>query len=931
MVIDKTPSASRTKAASRGSADISGLDHADLTDHDGVSIEAVDELCAGERIHLPGAIQPHGVLLGVDQATGVVVVASVNATAILGVAVQDRTLADIVDDDFAAEVSRRTASGDLDPELPWETSITIAAGSFDVAGHLHDGLVLLEIEPVIPIAQSQAKSVARLLQRSIGRLRACDGGVEALARVAVEGLRRISGYERVLIYRFDRDWHGTAIAEEKVDDWEQSFLGLHFPASDIPRQARELYARSTMRWVPFRDYTPVPVEGAPGRRDARPVDLSFARLRSLSPVHLQYHRNMGVDGTMSVSVLRNGTLWGLVVCHHRRPHQPSPEARAAIAALTDAFALRVGPTEKAHLDRRRRADMQRLTALIAHMTASDDVATAATDGPSRIDGFFEAGGAVAINGEVIFPVGRTPPLPAIRGLVAWLRERSEPEVFHTDRASSLCPALQAYAGVASGVLAVYLSPEKTDLLVWLRPEEAQLVDWGGDPRKGNATEARVPRQSFDRWVERRQGRSRPWELSDLETADDMRRAVMDIVVRNLSRLANLNDQLRQSQKMEAVGQLTGGVAHDFNNLLTVIRSSTDLLKRPNLSEERRTRYVTAISDTVDRAAKLTGQLLAFARRQALQPEVFDAARSVAAIGDMVRTLTGARIRVEIEVESATSLAEASPDFHIDADPSQFDTALVNMVVNARDAMDGEGRLTIRVRRADALPPVRAHPAIASRFVVVSVVDTGAGIEPNNLNRIFEPFFTTKGVGQGTGLGLSQVFGFAKQSGGEIVVESTVGVGTSFSLYLPHAGRKGVASPTAMEPAPFTEGHGTRVLVVEDNGEVGAFATQALTELGFESVWVMDAQEALARVEADPKPFEVVFSDVMMPGMNGVDLAREMKRRRPYLPVVLTSGYSHVLAAEGTHGFELLRKPYSVADLSQVLRRALHARSGLIVG
>ncbi|MGU3420708.1 PAS domain S-box protein [Methylobacterium sp. D54C] len=391
--------------------------------------------------------------------------------------------------------------------------------------------------------------------------------------------------------------------------------------------------------------------------------------------------------------------------------------------------------------------------------------------------------------------------------------------------------------------------------------------------------------------------------------------------RDITERRALEEQLRQSQKLEAVGQLTGGVAHDFNNLLTVIKSSTDLLKRPNLVEERRLRYVGAISDTVDRAAKLTAQLLAFARRQALRPETFAVNQAVAALADMVGTLTGARVNVQLDLP-----AGEPQDLHVNADPSQFDTALVNLVVNARDAMDGEGRLRIRLRRTTRIPAVRAHPAQRGDFIAVSISDTGSGIAPENLERIFEPFFTTKTVGQGTGLGLSQVFGFAKQSGGEITVESREGAGTTFTLYLPRVAPAAASVPDA-EPEALAEGHGTCVLVVEDNLDVGAFAQQALSELGFSTVWATDAEKALAEIERIPFRFEVVFSDVMMPGMNGVELAGEIRRRRPDIPVVLTSGYSDVLAAEGTHGFDLLRKPYSVADLSRILRRAIQeARS-----
>ena len=383
-------------------------------------------------------------------------------------------------------------------------------------------------------------------------------------------------------------------------------------------------------------------------------------------------------------------------------------------------------------------------------------------------------------------------------------------------------------------------------------------------------------------------------------------------LRAQAELAHAQEALRQSQKMEAVGQLTGGVAHDFNNLLTVIKSSTDLLKRPDLAEARRERYVGAISDTVDRAAKLTGQLLAFARRQALKPEVFDVGRSVLTIGEMVKTLTGSRIAIVLRMPD-------EPCF-VSADPSQFDTAVVNIAVNARDAMDEEGRLIISVASATEIPALRGQDVVEGDFVAVSMEDTGAGVPADRLERIFEPFYTTKGVGKGTGLGLSQVFGFAKQSGGEIAVESVVGQGTTFTLYLPRVASE--ASRTVPgETEALVDGRGTCVLVVEDNSEVGTFTTQTLAEMGYVTVWATNADEALAALREDADRFDVVFSDVVMPGMNGIDLAQEIQRLHRDLPIVLTSGYSHVLAQNGTFGFDLLNKPYSIEDLSRVLRKA----------
>ena len=376
----------------------------------------------------------------------------------------------------------------------------------------------------------------------------------------------------------------------------------------------------------------------------------------------------------------------------------------------------------------------------------------------------------------------------------------------------------------------------------------------------------------------------------------------------------VEEALRQSQKLEAVGQLTGGVAHDFNNLLTVIKSSTDLLKRPNLAEERRGRYVEAISDTVDRAAKLTGQLLAFARRQALKPEVFEVGTSLRAVAEMLDSVTGARITVSTKIPGQACF--------IRADLSQFETALINMAVNARDAMAGEGTLTLRLTGGQPMPRIRGHAGSRSAFAAVSLTDTGSGIAPEVLPRIFEPFFTTKEVGKGTGLGLSQVFGFAKQSGGDVDVASTVGEGITITLYLPQV--EGSPDRAGADPAEAGMGDesGLCILVVEDNVEVGRFATQILEDLGHATDWVANAEEALAELEKVPDRFDAVFSDVVMPGIGGIALAEELRRRRPDLPVVLTSGYSHVLAQEGVHDFLLVQKPYSVEQLSRVLREAV---------
>jgi signal transduction histidine kinase len=365
--------------------------------------------------------------------------------------------------------------------------------------------------------------------------------------------------------------------------------------------------------------------------------------------------------------------------------------------------------------------------------------------------------------------------------------------------------------------------------------------------------------------------------------------------------ARAEEQLRQAQKMQALGQLTGGIAHDFNNLLTVIQGSADILRRPDLPDAKRMRFAEAIVETASRAAALTSQLLAFARRQPLQPEVMDLNTKIRGMTNLLDRTLGERIKVVTEL--ADELCA------IEADPAQLEAALLNVAVNARDAMPDGGTLTIRTENIEDAK---------GDLVCVQVADTGEGMDQEVLDRAYEPFFTTKPSGKGTGLGLSQIHGFAAQSGGRTELISKPGAGTKLRLLVPRADKPLAPAHPAAEP--LSGGKSLRVLLVEDNDHVRDFAEHLLADLGYGVVSAASADEALTLLETEP--VDIVFSDVVMPDRSGLDLARIVAERRPGLPVVLATGYSEEVVRGAAADLEILSKPYGAQSLDAALRRAM---------
>jgi PAS domain S-box-containing protein len=371
-------------------------------------------------------------------------------------------------------------------------------------------------------------------------------------------------------------------------------------------------------------------------------------------------------------------------------------------------------------------------------------------------------------------------------------------------------------------------------------------------------------------------------------------------------LEETRSALLQSQKLQALGELTGGIAHDFNNLMTVIAGSADfLLRKPDLPFEKRRQYLDAICDTAERATTLTNHLLTFARRRPVKPEVVDLNVRLDAISEVLSRTLGNSIQVRLDCANAVG--------RVEVDVAQLETAILNAALNARDAMPDGGTLTLSTRNL--------HEG-GEDCVALSISDSGSGMPTEVAERAFEPFFTTKEVGQGTGLGLSQIHGFAAQAGGRAEIRSREGEGTTITLILPHTDKGLVPATEADVMSKLPEG--LRVLLVEDNPQVRDFAEGLLEDLGCRVVSAENGEKALDQLAVDG--IDLVVSDVVMPGMSGVELAHKVQEIHPEVPVLLATGYSDEIVQHGSE-FSVLLKPFGAADLSKAMTAVLNGSRG----
>ncbi|MBI1684630.1 histidine kinase dimerization/phosphoacceptor domain -containing protein [Caulobacter hibisci] len=496
------------------------------------------QACDREPIHIPGAIQPHGALLVLDRDSLVVRAAAGDVAGLLGVeAWLDQTAGALIGDDLAGQVAALSSSR---PAGGFIGVLRRQGRNLDLSATIQGDLVLLEIEPGLdrPMAGSQ---ILAHLEAAAAAFERCPGLKTLYDRAALE-FRRLTGFDRVMIYRFGvADEAGEVVGEDRAPHLK-SFLNHRFPGSDIPRQARALYVRNLVRVIPDAAYLPAPLE--PALEPA--LDMSDLALRSVSPVHLQYLRNMGVGASASVSIVKDGRLWGLVACHHDGSRLLPYEIRAACRALAGGLARQIKAKEEAEAWReklRLRALGDDLSAVLAQSDIGD---LALEEHLADLVALGEADGVALFRDERIETAGKTPPHTALFMLRDWLLEADTGGVVATDQSANVFPGAGAFKSWASGLMGVVIERSPLLAVLWTRAEEVEVVRWAGDPyrtaKAAGGDGALTPRASFDAWSETVRGRSRPWTPSQSDAAARLRQDLLDL--RRARRTAELNSQLR---------------------------------------------------------------------------------------------------------------------------------------------------------------------------------------------------------------------------------------------------------------------------------------------------------------------------------------------------------------------------------------------------
>ena len=730
--------------------------------------------CEREPIHIVGSVQPHGFLLALDARTLVIAQASANAP----VAASIGTALEAIFPELAA-LARRFLDGGGEPDgAQYLRTVTLGSGAtrqaYEVAAHRVDDLLVLELEETDDASgEAGLDALNPRLRAFVQRLHTAPN-VEDLCQLLAADIRHITGFDRALVYRFDRDWHGTVLAESG-NGVLPSYLDLRFPASDIPAQARELYRRNRLRIIPDAGYAPVPIRPAMTPAGT-PLDLSQSVLRSVSPVHVEYMRNMGTMASMSVSILVDGVLWGLVSCHNGTPKRVPLQARNACDFLTQVFALQLSAKVRGEQAEQRLALGAIQARLLGFMAEEDSFVDGLLNHPDDVLALVNAAGAAVVTADRCRILGAAPPEGEVRALYEWLSARGEAEdVFVTEALAEDFPRAQDIADRASGLLAISVSKRYPSYILWFRPEVVRTVKWGGNPVKAvqpdpeGGPDRLHPRKSFEIWKETLKGRSLPWSLPEVEAAKDLRASVLGIVLRRAEELAAMSEELQRSNKeLEAFSY---SVSHDLRAPFRHIVGYANLLKNresPNLTDKGR-HYVETIIEAALSAGTLVDNLLTFSQmgRHALNK----------VSGDLNALVEEVRRKVLRDIAPDRTVRwKVAPLGRAYADPAMLRLVIENLLSNAVKYSRDAEEAVIEVGR---LPPRDGE-------AVFFVRDNGVGFDMAYVDKLFGVFQRLHRVEEfeGTGIGLANVRRIVERHGGRTWAESRTGEGATFYFTLP---------------------------------------------------------------------------------------------------------------------------------------------------
>lgn len=736
--------------------------------------QAFEELlanCADEPIRFPGAIQPHGLLLTLTEPALQIIQVSANVATLLARAPESligQPLHSLIGAEHTAHVLEALQQAAFSEAAPLRFELN--GTEFEGLLHRHQGVLILELE--IHVKNFQPRNVAGVsthLGRMLQRLQAATT-LQALYDISVKEIQAMTGYDRVLIYRFEEEGHGQVIAEAS-DPSMEVFNGLFFPASDIPEQARELYRTNWLRIIPNADYQPVPLVPKLRPDTQTPLDLSFATLRSVSPIHCQYMKNMGVLSSMSISLLKGDKLWGLISCGNRQPLHVPHELRMACQTIGQVLSLQISAMETLELTRQREEKVEALARLNQAMVDSpQNVFDGLAQQPATLMALVNAGGIAIIEDKQLHRYGNCPEPEEIRALHKWLQARGEP-VFASHHLSSVYPPAAQYQSVASGVLAMSLPKPVDNGVLWFRPEVKENINWSGDPRKpldletSDAGMRLRPRTSFEIWKVEMAGISTKWSHGDRFAANDLRRSALE------------NDLARQVRREQAAVQarddLVAVVSHDLRNPMTVISMLCGMMQKTFSSEGAHTsRRISTAIDTMQQATARMNTLL----EDLLDTSKIDAGRysitpQALEVGHIFEEAQALLSPLAHDKDISISF-QADPDLRIHADPERLFQVLSNLVGNA-------------IKFTPRMGTVGVHAKSVGDEIVFIVRDSGEGIPKEHLPHVFDRYWTIKeGNPTGTGLGLYITQGIVEAHGGQIVAESEPGQGSEFRFTVP---------------------------------------------------------------------------------------------------------------------------------------------------